>query len=61
MNGLTDLGKEYKVYSRSIRKLLEKFLFVCLDISIAYGHYWARKIIQATAVTYTTAVAMPDP
>ena len=28
---------------------------------LAYGHSWARNWIQATDVTYATAVAMPDP
>ena len=54
MNGLTDLGKEFKVYSRSFRKQLEIFLCVYLDVSIAYVSNWARKRIQATAVTYAT-------
>ena len=27
----------------------------------AYGSSWARDGFQATAVTYTAAVAMPDP
>ena len=29
--------------------------------SVAYGSFQARDPIQATAVTYTTGIAMPDP
>ena len=36
-------------------------LFYSVGLAMAYGRYQARDRIQATAETYTTAVATSDP
>ena len=48
------LHKEVLLYSAKI------FFFFLLQHPVAYGSSWARDQIQATAATYTTAVAVQD-
>ena len=36
------------------------FIFLMVTL-VAYGGFWARDRVQAAAVAYATAVAVPDP
>ena len=49
------------VYIIHIYVYTNTYIYMCIFSLIAYGSSLARDQIWATAVTYTTAAAMPDP
>ena len=58
---LRKIREEIHPWNKNMLLLLFFFFFFLMAASVVYGSSWVRDWIWATAVTYATAAAKPDP